>query len=65
MRTFQLVMAGISIFLLFSTLIRGLWIRFAGESVTDRVGAVQFHMLIGIVTALFVSITLGTVFIKK
>lgn len=65
MRVFQLIMASISALLIFSTLICGLWIRFAGKAVTDRASSIQFHTTIGIATAVFVIITLVTVFIRK
>lgn len=65
MRVFQLIMASISALFILFTLICGLWIRFAGEAVTDRAGSIQFHTTIGIVTAICIFITLVTVIIRK
>lgn len=65
MRVVQIILAIISAILMFSTLVCGLWIKNAGAAVTDRASSVQFHITLGIATAIFVFLTLITVFIKK
>jgi cytochrome b561 len=65
MKTLPLVMVGISTILLLSTLVCGLWLRFAGEAVTNRAESVQFHMILGIATTIIVLVTLGIVLVRK
>jgi hypothetical protein len=65
MRAFQLIVSIITAILIFSTTVCGLWIKSQGDKIADKAGSLQFHATIGIATAIFVAITLITVFIKK
>ena len=65
MRVFQIITAIITAILIFSTTVCGLWIKGQGDAIADKAGSTQFHMTIGIITAIFVVILIVIVFIKK
>lgn len=65
MRVFQIILAVVTALLLFSTLVCGLWLKYAGSAVTDRASSIQFHTGIGIAAVVFAFMTIITLFVTK
>lgn len=65
MRKFQLVMAYLTLLLMFSTFVCGMWINSAGSEVTDPESSIRFHMAIGISTAISYLVTFITILLNK
>ena len=59
-----LIFAGLSVILLLSTIVCGLWIRSGGEKVTDVESSVKFHLGIGVLTALSTLVTIVLAVVK-
>ena len=62
MKTAVLIMSIVTGVLLFSTCVCGLWIRYSGEAIDDS--SINFHMVIGIVTAIVAVITMALAVLK-
>jgi hypothetical protein len=65
MKIVVLILSIVSILMLLSTLICGLWIRNAGDKITDMASSLNFHMSIGVATVVITVITLIVVLIRK
>lgn len=66
MKTIMIITAVVTGLLIFSTVICGLWIKFSPD-VPDVASSTQFHMVIGLLTALFsvISIVVGFVAVNR
>ena len=53
----ETIMISVTGLLLFSTIVCGLWLRYSGEEINNN--NLNFHMILGILTALFTIITKG------
>lgn len=58
MKVFTLIATIVSLLLMFSTAVCGLWIKFNRDKIPDLNSAVAFHMNLGITTAIFVVVTI-------
>jgi hypothetical protein len=58
-------MAYVTLIMMFSTIVCGMWINSAGSEVTDPESSIRFHMMLGILTAISYSITFVTIIINK
>ncbi len=56
MKTFQLISMSITGILLFNTIVCGIWMRYSGTLI--REANKNFHMASGILTAVFVAVTM-------
>jgi len=65
MRKLQLVMAYLTLLLMFSTAVCGMWINSAGSEVADPESSIRFHMAIGISTAISYLVTFITILLNK
>jgi hypothetical protein len=59
------ILSILSIVMLLSTLICGLWIHNAGDKITDLASSTNFHMNLGIATVVITVITLILIMIRK
>jgi hypothetical protein len=59
------ILSILSILMLFSTLICGLWIHNAGDKITDLASSINFHLRIGVATVIITVVTLVLVMIRK
>jgi Mg2+ and Co2+ transporter CorA len=64
MRTLHIVLSVISLLLVGCTLICGFWIHNT-KNVPDMASSVNFHMLLAVVTGIFVLATTVLAFIRK
>ena len=62
MKTVMWVMAILTGVLLFSTTVCGLWIRSSGQA---EESSIQFHMVIGIATAVVTAVTLVLAVLRR
>ncbi len=65
MRKFQLIMACLTLLLMFSTMVCGMWIHSEGSNVTDPQSSIRFHMTIGIMTAVSYFATFISIILNK
>jgi|GEM_PF-1943999 len=63
MRVFQIIVAVATILLMLSTLVCGLYI--GGGSAPDPASSAQFHMMLGILTAIFVFLSSILLIVKN
>jgi len=56
MRTFQIISISLTGILLFNTIVCGIWMRYSGALTTEA--NKNFHMVSGILTAVFVVVTM-------
>jgi len=63
MRLIEIIMIVITGILLFSTVVCGLWIRFSGQEV--EVSSLNFHMILGILTAIATVITIILLLVNR
>jgi putative exporter of polyketide antibiotics len=58
MKAFRIIMRVISLTLLASTVICGLYISSNGAALSDYAGSVRFHMAIGVAALVFCAVTM-------
>lgn len=66
MKTTMIITAVLTGLLIFSTVVCGLWIKYSPE-VEDLASSVNFHMLMGVLTAVasVVSVVIGLIAVNK